>query len=131
MHDGGFLIPIAFFAMIAAIVLVPRYYRNKERQEIQATVRAAIEKGQAMPADLVEAISRDVRPAASPQRDLRAGIIWLGVAAGFAAFGYALSWVHQEAGHATPVFLGIAAFPGFVGLALIALGLLGLSGPKK
>lgn len=127
--DGQFLIPIAFFGMIAAIVLVPRYFRNKERQDVQATVRAAIDKGQEMPAELIDAITKERRPAASPARDVRAGIIWLAVAAGFAGFGYYIGWYADEA---QPAFFAIAAFPGFIGLAFLAMGLVGLAaGGKK
>lgn len=126
--DDHFLVPIAFFAMIAAIVLVPRYFRNKERQDIQATVRAAIEKGQNMPADLLETISRDVRPAPSPARDIRAGIIWMGVAVGFATFGYCMGYYAEEASFP---FYGFAAFPGFIGLALLIMGLIGSATAKK
>jgi hypothetical protein len=126
--DGGAFVGVAFFATIAAIVLVPRYFKNKERQDIQATVRAAIEKGQEMPTDLVEAISKDRRSAPSPARDIRAGIIWLGVAVGFAAFGY---WMGYYADEASFPFYGMAAFPGFIGLALLLMGLVGSATEKK
>lgn len=126
--DGDFLIPIGFFAMIAAIVLVPRYFKNKENQDVQATVRAAIEKGQELPAELIDAIAKERRPAHSPARDIRAGIIWMALAAGFAVFGYYMSWFADEAG---PPFYGIAAFPGFIGLAFLGMGLLGLASAKK
>lgn len=126
--DGDFLIPIAFFAMIAAIVLVPRYYRNKEQQDLQATVRAAIEKGQDMPAELIDAIAKERRPAYSPARDIRGGIIWLALAGGLAGFGYYMSWFADVVG---PVFYGIAAIPGFIGLAFFVMGLVGLSTTKR
>ena len=37
-------IPIAFFIMIGAIVIVPNWLKSKERKEMQATLRSAIEK---------------------------------------------------------------------------------------
>ena len=36
------LIPITFFAMIAVIVVAPRYLKSQERQKLQDTLRAAI-----------------------------------------------------------------------------------------
>ena len=33
----GILVPISFFAMIAAIVIVPRYFRSMERQKMAET----------------------------------------------------------------------------------------------
>ncbi|TPW02375.1 MAG: hypothetical protein FD125_2096, partial [bacterium] len=40
------LIPITMFAMIAAIVIVPTWLKSKERREMQATLRASLDKGQ-------------------------------------------------------------------------------------
>lgn len=117
------LIPLAFFAMIAAIVLVPRYFKSIERQKLQDTLRAAYEKGQDMPPELITSMIEERKaPIATPDRDLRTGIIWLGIAIGFAAFGLALGFVE---GDATYPLLGIAAFPGFIGLAFVVLGLIG------
>ena len=115
------LIPIAFFAMIAAIVIAPRYLRSREREKLQETLRLAIEKGQPIPPEIVAAIASDARPPPSPDRDLRRGIIWLAVAAGLAALGGAM-WVHH--GEATFALLGAAAFPGFIGLAFIVIALI-------
>lgn len=118
------LIPISLFAMIAALVIVPRYYRSVERQKMADTLRVAIEKGQPLPAEVVEAMSSNVRSPGlppSPQRDLRTGVIWLGVGVGIAAFGAAVSFQEPEAFYP---MLGISALPLFIGLAFIALGLM-------
>lgn len=112
------LIPLTFFAMIAAIVLVPRYLKSIERQKLQDTLRASIEKGAELPAEVLEALTSDVKAPPSPYRDMRAGIIWMGVAVGFAALGFAVSFEEPDALYP---MLGVAAFPGFIGLALIAL----------
>ena len=47
-------IPIAFFIMIGAIVLVPAWLKSKERKEMQATLRSAIEKGQPLPPEVID-----------------------------------------------------------------------------
>jgi hypothetical protein len=112
------LIPLGFFAMIAAIVIVPRYLKSQERQKLQETLRASIEKGAELPPEIIQALTSDVKAAPSPYRDMRAGIIWLGVAVGFAAMGMAIQFEEPDALYP---LLGIAAFPGFIGLALIAL----------
>lgn len=112
------LIPISLFAMIAAIVIVPRYLKSLERQKLQDTLRASIEKGAALPPEVIEALTSDVKPPPSPYRDLRAGIVWLGIAVGFAAMGFAVSFEEPDALYP---MLGVAAFPGFIGLALISL----------
>jgi len=121
--DGGILVPISFFAMIAAIVLGPRYLKSVERQKLLETLRLAIEKGQPVPAEVISAISAEERKAPpSPDRDLRRGIVWLGVAVGLAAFGWVVGFEEPDA---TFPILGFAAFPGFIGLAFIAIALLG------
>lgn len=114
---------ITFWGAIVAIVLVPRFFKSQERQALQATLRAAIEKGQPLPPEVIDTISRDVRPVASPVRDLRVGIIWIGVAAGILGLAYALGY-SEDAGDAFYPLLGVAAFPGFIGLAFLIMALL-------
>jgi hypothetical protein len=123
----GILVPLAFFAMIAAIVVLPRYFKSLERQKMAEAVKAAIENGQPLPGEIFDAMSANVRTAdlaPTPQRDLRTGIVWLGVALGLVALGLIVGF---ESPDATYWFLGFAAFPGFIGLAFIVLGLLNRS----
>jgi hypothetical protein len=114
------LVPLGFFAMIAAIVIVPRYLKSVERQKLQETLKASIEHGAPIPQEVVDAITYDRKPPASPQRDLRTGIIWLGVAVGFVALGSIISFEEPDALYP---MLGVAAFPGFIGLAFIVIAL--------
>ena len=123
------LIPLSLFAMIAALVIVPRYFKSVERQKMAETLRVAIEKGQPLPTEIIDAMSTNVRTPGlppSPARDLRTGIIWLGIGVGLAAMGAALSF--EEADALYPL-LGVAAFPVFIGLAFVALALLNKSKP--
>jgi Domain of unknown function (DUF6249) len=123
------LIPLGFFAMIAALVIVPRYFKSMERQRMAETLKVAIEKGQPLPTEIIDAMSSNVRTPGlppSPQRDLRTGIIWLGIGAGLVAMGAAISF--EEADALYPI-LGIAAFPIFIGLAFIALASLNKTKP--
>jgi hypothetical protein len=115
------LIPITLFIMIGAIVIAPRYFRSMERQKMADTLRVAIEKGQPLPAEVVDAMASNTKLPPSPARDLRTGIIWLGVAVGLAVFGIALGYAEPDA---TYPLIAIAAFPGFIGLAFIVLGLI-------
>ena len=115
---------LTFWGAIVAIVLVPRYFKSRERQALQATLRAAIEKGQPLPPEVIDTLSRDVRPVASSARDLRVGVIWLGVALGFIGLAYALGYSDSDAVDAFYPLLGVAAFPGFIGLAFVVMALL-------
>src|SRR4051794_34430002 len=117
------------FGSIASLFLVPRYFKSVERQKMADTLRIAIEKGQPLPTEVIDAMSSNVRSpgmAPSPQRDLRTGIIWLGVGVGFAALGLTVSFEEPDA--LFPM-LGLAAFPVFIGLAFVALGLLNRTKP--
>lgn len=118
------LICLIIFGSIAAVFIAPRYFKSQERQKMAETLRTAIEKGQPLPSEVIDAMSSNVRQPGqppSPQRDLRTGIIWLGIGIGFAALGFAISFESPDALY--PI-LGLAAFPTFIGLAFVALGLL-------
>jgi len=122
------LIPFGFMAMIAAIVIMPRYFRSQERQKMAELMRAAIERGQPLPQEVIDAMSSNVRSegggpiAPSPSRDLRTGLVWIGVAVGLASLGLAVSFEDPDA--LFPL-LGCAAFPGFIGVAFIVMWLAG------
>lgn len=112
------LVPLGFFAMIVAIVLVPSFFKSRERAEMQQTVRHALDKGQPLPPELVDAIARSTKRPATAHTDLRTGVIWVAIALGIATFGWATSYAEAEALHP---LMGIAAIPGFIGLAFIIL----------
>jgi hypothetical protein len=118
------LIVLIIFGSFASLFIVPRYFKSIERQKMAETLRVAIEKGQPLPTEVIEAMSTNVRSPVqlpSPQRDLRTGIIWLAIGVGFAALGTVISFEEPDA--LFPM-LGIAAFPTFIGLAFVALGLI-------
>lgn len=117
------LIPLAPFIMVIAIVVVPAILKSKERKEMQATLRAAIEKGQPLPPEVIEALSKDnIKPPATAARDLRIGVILLAISIGIGLFGYAFNFVggFEETKAVAPI-VGIAAIPGMIGLAFIVL----------
>jgi hypothetical protein len=117
----------AVFGSITAIVVGPTYLKSKERREMQATVRAAIDKGQPLPPEVIEALGREAtKNLPSRTRDIRRGIIWLAVGIGMAAssminemrdFGDDWSGGPNFDGS----LLGISAIPITIGLAFIVL----------
>ena len=117
--DGSFMVPVALFSMIAAIVIVPAWLKSRERREMQATLRTAIDKGQPLPTDVIEALSREnVKLPATAARDLRLGVILLAVSIGIALMGYMISFEDMDAFY--PIS-GMAAIPGMIGLAFVIL----------
>jgi hypothetical protein len=118
----------AVFGTITAIVVGPSYLKSRERRDMQATVRAAIDKGQPLPPEVIEALGREAtKNLPSRTRDIRRGIIWLATGIGIAAFslindlaGFGDDW---EGGSSNfdGGLLGIAAIPITIGLAFIVL----------
>lgn len=123
------LITFIVFSAIVAVILGPSYLKSRERREMQATVRAAIDKGQPLPPEVIEAMSKDVtKSLPSRTRDIRQGIIWLAMGVGIAAFALITDYsvVSGDGPFAddTPfpgVLLGIAAIPATIGLAFLLL----------
>lgn len=117
----------AVFGTITAIIVGPTYLKSKERQEMQATVRAAIDKGQPLPPEVIEALGREAtKNIPSRTRDIRRGIIWLATGVGIAAFslindlrGFGDDW--NDGPNFDGGLLGIAAIPVTIGLAYIVL----------
>lgn len=116
--DFTLLIPISFFVMIGAIVIVPSWLKSRERRELQATLRTAIDKGQPLPAEIIDAMTKNVKVAPTSLSDLRTGVIWLAVGLGITAFGYLVGY---EDADAFQPLVGIGAIPAIIGLAFIAL----------
>ena len=111
------------FGSIVAIILGPGYIKSREKLATQEIVRAAIDKGQPLPPEMIDALTKEAKsrvPSAS--RDLRLGMILLAVSIGIALFGYAFSFVGgiEEAKAVYPI-VGMGAIPGAVGVAFIIL----------
>lgn len=123
------LVPIGFFAMIAAIVILPNYLKSKERAEMQATLRAAIEKGQPLPQEMIDAMTKQVKIPATALSDLRVGVIWLAVGIGIAIASYFFSYDHLDSPYS---LFGIAAIPVVIGATYIILSFFNPNkGPKS
>ena len=119
------LIVLIIFSAITAVVFGPTYLKSREKRDLQQTVRHAIDKGQELPPELIDAMTRDVASKLpSRTRDLRRGVIWLAVGVGLAAFGaitggsFGNDW---DGNHFDTGLMGIAAIPATIGLAFIVL----------
>lgn len=106
------IVPVALFAAVAVIILGAYYFQNRNRRVVYDAIKVAIEKTGQVDAALVEAIIRDK---IGPYADLRKGIILIAIALGFIILGFA---VDDE--EAIRPMLGIASFPGLIGLAYVA-----------
>lgn len=118
--DVEILIPIAFFGAIVLIVWLFQHFGQKKRAEAMQTLRLAIEKGQPLTPEALESMARF----SSPIADLRRGIIFISIAAGFATLSAILgTGMSVEEGGPQMIrgLLGVATFPLFLGLAFLGL----------
>jgi hypothetical protein len=117
---GGLAITfIVITLVVGSIFIVGFYYRYRARSDAQATIRAALDKGQALTPELLARLMDPV--AARVDRrlvDLRRGVIATALGLGIGTIGVitAPMWQHGIAIGAAPFFVGIAY------LALWALG---------
>jgi ACR3 family arsenite efflux pump ArsB len=120
--DVEILVPIGFFAMVVLIIWLFQMYASRKRSEAFQTLRVAIEKGQQVTPEAMEALTR----LAPPNADLRRGILFVALAAAFGAMAFIFREFAEEA---TRSLLGVAVFPLFLGLAFIGLHV--FANPKK
>jgi hypothetical protein len=115
------LIPISFFAMIAALSLGPRYFTHLERQKMQEVLRAAYDAGQPVNPDIIVSLMATPPKVRSPLRDIRSGAILLATAVGIGFLARAIAYDSQDAYYP---LIGVAAIPGAIGIAYLILGLI-------
>ena len=106
------LIPITLFLAMVLIVWIVYAFRYKAQRDVQATYRAAIERGQELTPELLERLG-ETQP---KNRDLRRGIVLIGIGVGLAAFGLVLG---EE--DAVRPLVAVGAFPFLVGSAYLGL----------
>lgn len=114
----------AVFGTITAIVFGPIFLKYREKRDMQETIRHGVDKGQPLPAELIDALTKDVQRALpSRLKDIRRGIIWLAVGIGTAAFSIVNDFGGGSRwnGNLDNGLLGVACIPLTIGLAFIVL----------
>lgn len=111
-------IPITFFLMIIFVVWLFQHFAMRKRVEAFKTLRLAIEKNQPLTPEALDSMAR----LSSPIADLRRGIVFVAIAAGFASFSTIIGWNAQgEFRDVVRGLYGVATFPLFIGLAFLGL----------
>jgi len=124
MEMVGILVPISLFAAIAAVIILPSYFKSKERERLQDTLRVAIEKGQPLPPEVIEAVARGGKFMSTRVQDFRKAAIWLAIAGALATIGFIVGWWEGFDHDGVIAPFAMAAIPGFVGLVYLVFGLL-------
>ncbi|HEX5005943.1 MAG TPA: DUF6249 domain-containing protein [Hyphomonadaceae bacterium] len=116
--DVEILIPISLFLTVFGIIWLFQHFAMKKRLEAFQTLRFAMEKGQNITPETLEAMAR----LSSPIADLRRGIVFVAIALGFAAFATIIAWdATGEMIEVRRALYGVATFPLFIGLAFLGL----------
>jgi hypothetical protein len=134
----GEAIPLAGIAMIVLVVVIPvwlrTHYASQDRKHLHETVRMMVEKGQPVSSEMLESLNNrsgvvsDGPARTGSSADIRRGVTMIAVALAMCGLGFALYYVSD--GYATGPIVGAAAFPGFIGLGFVVIGLLNRSKPK-
>jgi hypothetical protein len=106
-------IPIALFGGLTVVLTTAIWIRYKTRSEMQLTMRAALDKGQELSPEIIDRLGN---PKPHKDKDLRSALVCIAIAIGMSVFGYMI-----PDDEATSVFLGMAAFPFFVGIAFLIM----------
>lgn len=102
-------VPIILFLSIASIVIGGMFFASKNKQAKQATLQSAIQRGDALTPELIEAIGTEP---STPATDYRRGILLLSVSIGIAIFGQLVDPDEVD-------LLGIAAIPAMLGVGYL------------
>jgi len=133
----GEMVPFGAFIMVLGIVIVTTWvrahYNSLDKARLHETVRLMVEKGQPVSSEMLQQLSVASNGAPRQQvdggkkSDMRRGVTLVMVALALVVLGLALYYVSD--GYATGPIVGAAAFPGFIGLGFIVMGL--INRPKK
>ena len=103
----------SFTLMVCVPMALALYFRARNRRTVFDAIKLISERGEPVAPELIEALVQDK---ASPYADLRRGIVFISIAVATGVFAVVLG-----EGDAIRPLLGIAAFPGLIGLAYIGL----------
>jgi hypothetical protein len=127
------LIPLVFFAMIAAIVLVPVWLRERTKQSAHRLIAQALERGQTLDPALMERLTQTTAPKPqqnSARKTLGNGIVLLALGLGFGIAG-AFNGEFDPAGGDIGGMMIAALILGVLGLAFTVLAIVDYNAKKK
>ena len=110
---GEVFISLVAISVPFAVIAFAIWLRHKNRESMQQTFRAALDKGQELTPEVIDRLGA---PKPGKDKDLRLGVIWLAVAIAVGCFGLAIP--DEEA---NVILLGIAAFPLCIGIGYLIL----------
>lgn len=113
MH--GEWIPIVALVGLTIVLWLFFWFRYRTRNDMQATIRTALEKGQELSPEIIDRLGT---PKPAKDKDLRIALIWIAVAIGLALFGFGIPDDDEEV---LQIFMGFSAFPLSLGIAYLLM----------
>jgi hypothetical protein len=115
----GVVAVVLALVMPIFIIGIIFFFIFRSNTEKQKTLRMAIEKSDTLPPEFLESLKTLQKKPKTPANDLRAGLILMAIGAGLVVLdGAGHSWTFGT-------LSGVAAIPGFIGVALLILGIVG------
>lgn len=109
------MVPITLFVGMTVVFCLFFWFRYRMRNDLQQTIRTAIDRGQELTPEIVDRLGQ---PARNKNSDLRVALVWLAIAAGIALIGLAAP---DPTGHAVRGTLAGSALPFCIGLAYLIM----------
>lgn len=103
------LVPITLFLCVTLTAVLGFYFAHRTRASQQETLRQAIQNGQPLDAQIIATMGRQP---ASPEADLRSGVINVCLGLGIAAAGVLAQGMEED----------LARIFGFVAIIILAIG---------
>ena len=106
--------------LVVLLAWIRRYFGAKRRKEIQETIRLAFKEGHSPSPDAIRAIAFGEDES---RNDLRWGAVLIAIAIGLVLFGAVIQFMPEieDSESMGWLFIGIAAFPGCLGVARLIL----------
>lgn len=128
-----FLWWVFIIVLVLGLAVGPRYIRSRERQKLYDLMRAAVDRGQPLPPELVATLTAQTESPigrGGADADLRRAIVLIAVGGGLASLGALMGWgisFASEVGGAVTgaVIAGAGAIPAFIGIAFLILWAVG------
>ena len=112
--DGEW-IPITMFIGLTIVLCLFFWFRSKSRGDVQATIRAAMEKGQELTPEVIDRLGH---PKPSKYKDLRVALVFIAIALSMGIFGFMIPDDDEEV---ALIFAGMASFPFLIGVAYLIM----------
>jgi hypothetical protein len=124
--EAELFVPIAFFAFLGAVILVPIWLKEKTKQSAHSLISQALEKGQQLDPQLLQQLTetQKTQQPDRPRRTLGSGVVLLALAIGFVSANY-LTDMGSDG------LMIAATILGTLGIAFILLAVIDYSAKKK